>query len=80
MEGCGMKGCRSEREKRVKNSSEMSGLSNWEDRLLTDRDEESARDNFGGRIRVNIRNSSLNTTKPPLDTQVSVKVTLPPSL
>ena len=75
-----MKGCRSEREKRVKNSSEMSSLSNWEDRLLTDRDEESARDNFGERIRVNIRNSSLNTTKPPLDTQVSVKVTLPPSL
>ena len=75
-----MKGCGSEREKRVKNSSEMSSLSNWEERLLIDRDEESARDNFGERIRVNIRNSSLNTTKPPLDTQVSVTVTLPPSL
>ena len=75
-----MKGCGSEREKRVKNSSEMSSLSNWEERLLIDRDEESVRDKFGERIRVNIRNSSLNTTKPPLDTQVSVKVTLPPSL
>lgn len=75
-----MKRCGSEREKRVKNSSEMSGLSNWEDRLLIDRDEEGARDNFGERIKANIRNSSLNTTKPPLDTQVSVKATLPPSL
>lgn len=75
-----MKGCGSKREKRIKNSSEMSSLSNWEDRLCIDRDEEGARDNFRERIRVNIRNSSLNTTKPPLDTQVSVKVTLPPSL
>lgn len=42
----------------------MSGLSNGEDRLLIDRDEEGAGDSFRERIRVNIRSSSLNTRNP----------------
>lgn len=44
-------GCGYEREKRVKDSSKMSGLSNGEDRLLIDRDEEGAGDSFGERMR-----------------------------